>query len=108
MGIETETKYDADDDTALPDLNSLPQVRSTRGPDHQRLQAEYYDTADLVLLRSGITLRRRTGGHDPGWHLKLPTGGLGREEIRLPLGQAGRRVPADLANLVKARSRGRL
>lgn len=106
MEIETETKYDADADTALPDLRSLPQVRGTRGPDQDRLKAEYYDTADLGLLRSGITLRRRTGGHDPGWHLKLPAGGLGREEIRLPLGQAGRRLPADLANLVKARSRG--
>jgi len=106
MEMETETKYDADADTALPDLSSLPQVRGTRGPHQDRLKAEYYDTADLGLLRSGITLRRRTGGNDSGWHLKLPAGGLGREEIRLPLGQAGRRVPADFANLVKARSRG--
>src|SRR5215475_4349098 len=106
MGIETETKYDADADTALPDLHSLPEVRGTSGPDQERLQAEYYDTTDLRLLRSGITLRRRTGGHDAGWHLKLPVGDNSREEIRLPLGKAGRRVPADLANLVKARSRG--
>jgi CHAD domain-containing protein len=105
MAIETETKYEADASTPLPDLDSLPEVRGTRGPDHEQLQAEYYDTADLRLLRSGITLRRRTGGHDPGWHLKLPAGPGSREEITLPLGQAGRRVPADLANLVKARSR---
>ncbi len=106
MGIELETKYEAVIGTALPDLHSLPEVRGTRGPDHERLEAEYYDTADLRLLRSGITLRRRTGGHDPGWHLKLPAGAGGREEIRLPLDRAGRRVPVDLANLVKARSRG--
>src|SRR5262245_8976149 len=103
MGMETETKYEADADTALPDLQSLPAVGGTRGPERERLRAEYFDTADLRLLRSGITLRRRTGGHDPGWHLKLPAGDTSREEIRLPLSQARRRVPADLANLVKVR-----
>jgi CHAD domain-containing protein len=105
VATETETKYEADATAALPDLNSLPQVRSTRGPDLEQLEAEYYDTADLRLLRSGITLRRRKGGHDAGWHLKLPDGRDSREEIRVPLGQAGRRVPAELANLVKAFSR---
>src|SRR5215469_7955972 len=106
MAVETETKYEAAADTELPDLRSLPNVHGARGPEHQRLEAEYYDTADLRLLRSGITLRRRRGGHDAGWHLKLPAGPGSREEIRLPLGRAGRQVPADLANLVKARSRG--
>jgi CHAD domain-containing protein len=106
MAVETETKYEAAVGTALPDLHSLPKVHSTRGPEHERLEAEYYDTADLRLLRSGITLRRRRGGHDAGWHLKLPAGPSSREEIRLPLGGTGRRVPADLASLVSAYSRG--
>jgi CHAD domain-containing protein len=106
MATETETKYEPQDGASLPDLVSLSKVRSLRGPDHERLEAEYYDTADLRLLRSGITLRRRKGGHDAGWHLKLPTGPDTREEIRLPLGRAGRRVPAELASLVKVRSRG--
>ena len=47
-------------------------------------------------------LRRRTGGEDAGWHLKLPAGPDTRREIRLPLGRAGRRVPAELARLVRA------
>ena len=36
MGIETETKYDADADTALPDLHSLPEVRGTSGLEVQK------------------------------------------------------------------------
>jgi inorganic triphosphatase YgiF len=105
MALETETKYEADAGAVLPCLDALPGVHGTRGPELQQLEAEYYDTADLRLLRSGITLRRRKGGHDAGWHLKLPAGGGTREEIRLPLGGAGRRVPAELANYVSARTR---
>jgi CHAD domain-containing protein len=106
MAPETETKYEADETAELPDLARLPGVRRLAGPAEQRLQAEYYDTTDLRLLRSGITLRRRQGGDDAGWHLKLPAGADSREEIRLPLGRAGRRVPAELAGLVRARTRG--
>lgn len=106
MALETETKYEADAGTVLPRLDALPGVHGTRGPDHQQLEAEYFDTADLRLLRSGITLRRRKGGHDAGWHLKLPAGAGTREEVRLPLGGTGRRVPAELANYVRARTRG--
>jgi CHAD domain-containing protein len=39
----------------------------------------------LRLIGAGITLRRRTGGDDAGWHLKLPAGADTRDEIRLPL-----------------------
>ena len=40
------------------------------------LEAVYYDTPNLRLLAEGVTLRRRTGGEDAGWHLKLPVGAL--------------------------------
>jgi inorganic triphosphatase YgiF len=37
------------------------------------LRATYYDTPDLRLARSGITLRHRTGeANGPAWTLKLP------------------------------------
>jgi CHAD domain-containing protein len=101
---ETETKYEAGPDTALPRLDALPNVSAVRGPDEQQLVAEYYDTSDLRLLGAGITLRRRTGGDDAGWHLKLPAAPGSRKEIRLPPGRAGR-VPAELADLVRARTR---
>src|SRR5688572_17629859 len=39
------------------------------------LRAAYYDTPDLRLARSGVTLRRRTGeGEGPVWTVKLPAG----------------------------------
>jgi len=74
------------------------------------LSATYYDTEDLRLARSGITLRRRTGGHDAGWHLKLPVdpndAGV-RDEVQLPLSAGGPgRIPAELADLVLGVTRG--
>jgi CHAD domain-containing protein len=102
---ETETKYDAPADTALPGLEQLPQVAAVRGPEKQRLEAEYYDTDDLRLIRAGITLRRRSGGGDAGWHLKLPAGADTRREIRRPLGGAARPVPGELAGVVRAHTR---
>jgi CHAD domain-containing protein len=106
---ETETKYEATADVVLPSLAAVPGVAASRGPQELQLEAEYYDTEDLRLLLAGITLRRRRGGSDAGWHLKLPVGPEApdsREEIRLPLGQAGRPVPRELADLVRARTRG--
>ena len=106
---ETETKYEATADAVLPPLEALPGVAAVHGPQEQQLDAEYYDTEDLRLLRAGITLRRRRGGSDAGWHLKLPLSPdarESREEIRLPLGRGGRRVPKELADLVRARTRG--
>jgi hypothetical protein len=88
---ETETKYDAPAGVALPGLEQLPQVAAVRGPEEQRLEAEYYDTDDLRLTRAGITLRRRSGG-DAGRHLKLPAGADTRREIRRPVGGAARPV----------------
>jgi CHAD domain-containing protein len=102
---ETESKYEMPVGAALPRLGELPQVNGTSGPDEQQLEAEYYDTDDLRLLRAGITLRRRRGGSDAGWHLKLPEGPGTRREIRLPLGQR-RSVPRELAQLVRVYTRG--
>src|SRR5512144_1290328 len=60
-----------------------------RGPAEFVLSAVYYDTEDLRLARAGITLRRRSGGSDDGWHLKLPAGRDARDEVRLPAGEPG-------------------
>src|SRR5690349_7365198 len=113
---ETETKYDAPAGAALPRLDGLPQVAGTSRPAGEQLEAEYYDTGDLRLIRAGITLRRRRGGEDAGWHLKLPAGADTRREIRLPLGRGGQQgpgelhggqqVPGELAGLIRAYTRG--
>ncbi len=104
---ETELKYELVPGAALPSLHDLPSVSRESDLAEQTLEAEYYDTADLRLVRSGVTLRRRRGGSDQGWHLKLPLSGDSRREIQLPLGRTGRRVPAELAGLVRAYTRGK-
>ena len=97
--IETERKYDAAASFTLPDLAGLDGVAAVTGPRTYRLRAVYFDTPDLSLLAAPITLRRRTGGADAGWHLKLPAGADTRREVHAPLGR-GYGVPASLAELV--------
>ncbi len=103
---ETEIKFEAPPGTTVPRLGGLPSVAGASGPEEQLLEAEYYDTSDLRLIRHGVTLRRRRGGSDPGWHLKLPAGGSTRREVRVPPGRGGRQVPARLAGLVRGYTRG--
>lgn len=103
--LEKERKYDAPPGVAMPDLRGLPGVASQSAADEQRLQATYYDTAAYDLARAGITLRHRVGGHDAGWHLKIPAGDAGtRTELRLP---SGPEVPAEFTELLTGRLRGR-
>ncbi|WP_026316680.1 CYTH and CHAD domain-containing protein [Actinokineospora enzanensis] len=103
---ETERKYQAPADFELPDLTAADPVHSCAGPVRSELDATYFDTADLRLARAGITLRRRTGGGDAGWHAKLPVAPDVRDEIRVPLGRARTKVPDDLAALVRAHTLG--
>jgi CHAD domain-containing protein len=52
------------------------------------MRAVYHDTDELTLFRWGITLRRREGGPDEGWHMKLPVAGVdgsSRDELQVPL-----------------------
>lgn len=77
-------------------------------PRAHHLDAVYYDTDRLDLLRSKITLRRRTGGPDAGWHLKLPAVEGARTGIGLPLSAGdGAVVPAAIGDLVVGAARGR-
>ncbi len=103
--LEIEDKYDVALGFVLPPLDGIPGVAEAGEPFLDELDAEYFDTADLRLARSKITLRRRTGGADAGWHLKLP-GDAGRQEIHRPLGR-GRKVPTQLRDLVYGRTRGK-
>jgi CHAD domain-containing protein len=97
---EVEDKYDVGDVAALPSLADLPDVACVGGPHTLWLEAHYFDTEDLALGRRGITLRRRTGGDDDGWHLKLPVKGA-RQEIHAPLGRAARVPPIALRRIVQ-------
>ena len=116
---EVEKKYAADEAFELPPLTEL--VRGIDGRRRtgdagatpmaegevvrQKLSATYFDTADLRLALAGLTLRRRTGGDDAGWHLKVPAGKDARSEVRLPLGRAARTVPTRLQQMVWAHTR---
>lgn len=102
---ELERTYAPGAGASLPDLTALPGVAALGEPEVIELSATYYDTDDLALLRAGVTLRRRTGGDDEGWHLKLPAG-EGRDEIQLPLAAGPTAPPADLLRLVRGRTRG--
>ena len=95
--IETERKYDVDAGFVLPDLAGAGGSVSMAPPDVQLLEATYFDTEDLRLIAARITLRRRTGGDDAGWHIKLPVGGDTRREVHFPLGPPGRVVPGEIA-----------
>src|SRR5882757_9400719 len=103
---ETERKYEADEAVVLLDPARLLGLDPGSQPEEQQLEAIYFDTPDLRLLRAGVTLRRREGGHDEGWHLKLPAGKDTREEIQLPLGRARRTPPAELVGLTRLYTRG--
>ncbi|GAB6900257.1 CYTH and CHAD domain-containing protein [Kineosporia succinea] len=108
---EIEIKLDADPEFALPDLTALPGVGSVGEAGEHQLEATYLDTEDFRLIRGGTTLRRRTGGGDAGWHLKLKQPIKGdaadsRLEIHKPLGRSVRTVPPALIGLVRVQTRG--
>lgn len=121
---EVEAKYEADADLELPGLVELiGPIRGHEGAPaddgapwaegdgaEQHLRATYYDTAALDLAAAGLTLRRRTGGEDAGWHLKVPVADATRSEIRHPLDDGGpddTTVPDALVSMIYARTRGR-
>lgn len=93
---ETERKYDVPDGFALPAMDGLGDAET------HDLAATYFDTEDLRLAANRITLRRRTGGTDEGWHLKTPGDGSSRTEHRLPLGRPRPGVPEQLLSRVRA------
>ena len=84
--LETEQKYDAAADFTVPDLSGLEGRAKAAGRHRYYLSATYFDTDELDLIKNKITLRRRVGGADEGWHLKLPVRKDTRQEIRAPLG----------------------
>src|SRR5262249_51977861 len=88
----------------------LPELGGRRIADPRRiyLSATYFDTEDLDLLKHRVTLRRRVGGDDEGWHLKLPVRKDTRQELHVPLHEgADAIVPARLAAQVGRTPEGR-
>ena len=107
--LEVERKFDVDESTQPPSFDGIAEVVRVEHAETQSLDAVYFDTPARDLALNRITLRRRTGGPDAGWHLKLPAGPDARTEVRAPLETTdGSTVPAELLDVVLAIVRDRL
>jgi len=108
--LEVERKFDVGESTSPPSFAGIADIVRVERLPTQELDAVYYDTPARDLASSRITLRRRTGGDDAGWHLKLPAGPDARTEVRAPLGTADgggedeshEDVPGELLDIVLA------
>jgi CHAD domain-containing protein len=94
---EREVTYDVDAEWALPDLSDAVPEGGRLAEETNELRAVYYDTEPAVLRPLGISLRRREGGADAGWHLKVPAGDS-RSEVHSHAGPGT--VPPALARRV--------
>ncbi|QGF24493.1 CYTH and CHAD domain-containing protein [Raineyella fluvialis] len=79
---ETERKFALLPGAQLPDLAGIAIIGD---PEVQELDATYFDSPSYELNRARITLRRRTGGSDAAWHVKLPPVEGTRTELHVPL-----------------------
>jgi len=100
--LEREDKYEVTDEFAVPDLAGFAPDGRLKTTTLQ-LEATYYDTAGSHLRRHGISLRRRKGGHDSGWHLKLPAGG---DRVELNSDSKSTGVPREMSTLLLGIRRG--
>jgi CHAD domain-containing protein len=112
--LEVERKFDVGESTGPPSFAGLSDIIRVDRPPAESLDAVYFDTPASDLASKRITLRRRTGGVDAGWHLKLPAGPDARTEVRAPLGETNgsgdgseEDVPAELLDVVLAIVRDR-
>ena len=80
--VEVERKFDVPAGTMPPSFDGLSAVARVERQAAQSLDAVYFDTPGRDLNAHRITLRRRTGGPDAGWHLKLPAGPDARTEVQ--------------------------
>lgn len=100
---EREDKFHVDLGFVVPDLADLLTEGGRIENAHHSIVNTYYDTPDGDLRRSRLTLRRRVGGPDAGWHLKLPAGAARTE---MHSGSRGRNVPRALAEPLRGLHQG--
>jgi CHAD domain-containing protein len=105
--LEVERKFEVGESATTPSFDRLGPIARVERLSPQSLDAVYFDTSGRDLAAHRVTLRRRTGGSDPGWHLKLPAGPDARTEIRTELGDGSDDVPAGLRDVVLAIVRDR-
>lgn len=95
-GVETERKYTLRAGESLPPLAGVALEGAVAD---FSLEATYYDAPDYRLTRARQVVRRRVGGADEGWHLKLP-GRSPDERIELHLPLDPPRLPPEFRSRV--------
>ena len=71
---EQEDKFDVDLDWVMPTLAELVPDGGRLDQEVRKLDNTYFDTPGFGLRLFGVTLRRRVGGSETGWQLKVPNG----------------------------------
>ena len=90
---EREDKYEVDTDWVLPQLADLLPDGGRLDHEVRKLDNTYFDTPGAGLRVFGVTLRRRVGGSETGWQLKVPSG-TARTELQS--GSRAKTLPAAL------------
>lgn len=68
--FEIERKYEAPEGALLP-LSFTSAGLTLLVEDSFEMTATYFDTSDSLLAAHGVALRKRFGGEDEGWHIKI-------------------------------------
>jgi CHAD domain-containing protein len=95
---EEEDKFEVDSDWILPQLTKLVPDGGRLDQEMRKLDNTYFDTPGAGLRSFGITLRRRVGGSETGWQLKVPSG-TARTELQS--GSRAKTLPSALGDGVK-------
>ena len=105
--LEIERTYDLPEGGALPDLIGVGGVLRTDHQDPFELDATYWDTERYDLVAARVTVRRRTGGPDAGWHIKRSESDTIRHEQHFPLTDDADAVPDEVLAALFTERRGR-
>lgn len=107
--IEREVKLSVWPGYALPELDGVIAGGTVSDHQEQHIDAVYYDTPDLRLLRRGLTVRFRRG-EPPGavWTLKLPPGtpAVARDRREITVRGRASTMPTELLDLVRGWAMG--
>jgi hypothetical protein len=95
---EREDKFEVDPDWVLPEVIDLVPDGGRLDHEVRKLDNTYFDTPGAGLRLFGITLRRRVGGSETGWQLKVPSG-TARTELQS--GSRAKTLPPALAQGVQ-------
>jgi CHAD domain-containing protein len=92
---EREDKFDVDSAWVMPDIAAIVPEGGRLVHEVRSLDSTYFDTPGAALRIFGVTLRRRIGGSDTGWQLKVPNG---TSRTELQSGSRSKTVPRALSD----------